>query len=127
MASVPNFPSDHITYIARTNHRNAMTAFGMRCRDRLSHVYIIGKTGTGKSTLLRTVMKQDLCSGHGFALFDPHGDLAEAVNTYIPPSRIHDVTYLNLSDTRQTWHFNPLAGISAAERPLAAAGIVEVF
>ena len=116
-----------ITYFARTNHRNAGIPFGIRRADRRSHLYVIGKTGTGKSTLLRTFMLQDFANGEGFALFDPHGDLAEDVVSQVPPARHEDLIYLNVPDQSRVWHFNPFAGISKERRALAAAGMVEVF
>ena len=116
-----------ITYFARTNHRNAGTPFGIRRVDRRSHMYIIGKTGTGKSTLLKTLILQDIAAGEGLALFDPHGDLAEAVAMQIPPGRKSDLIYLDVPDRSLAWHFNPFADIPEERRSLAAAGMVEVF
>jgi hypothetical protein len=116
-----------ITYFACTNHRNSGTPFGIRRADRRSHMYLVGKTGTGKSTLLKTLMQQDLAAGEGFALFDPHGDLAEEIVAKVPASRRCDLIYLNVPDRSFLWHFNPFAGIPAEGRALAAAGIVEVF
>ena len=72
--------------------------FGIRTEDRFSHVYVIGKTGTGKSTLLETMALQDLEHGNGFALIDPHGDLAERLAARIPPARQVDTIYFNPSD-----------------------------
>src|SRR6185295_18026383 len=116
-------PSDNnITYFARTNHRNTGTSFGIRRADRRNHMYIIGKTGTGKSTLLKTLVLQDILAGEGLALFDPHGDLAEEVVSQLPPSRRGDLIYLNVPDRSFTWHFNPFAGIPKEKHALAAAG-----
>jgi type IV secretory pathway TraG/TraD family ATPase VirD4 len=121
-------PSDRdITYFARTNHRNAGVLFGIRRADRRSHMYVIGKTGTGKSTLLKTLVLQDIAAGEGLALFDPHGDLAEEVVSQIPASRRGDLMYLNVPDRSFVWHFNPFAGIPEEKRALAASGMVEVF
>lgn len=88
---------------------------------------IIGKTGTGKSTLLRTLISQDLWNGEGLALIDPHGDLAESVVALIPQKRQHDLIYLDTPDVSKPWFFNPLAGIQEERKALAAAGMVEVF
>ncbi|MEX1258152.1 MAG: DUF87 domain-containing protein [Gemmatimonadota bacterium] len=123
MASFP----DHITYFARTNHRNSDTPFGIRQEDRFSHFYVIGKTGTGKSTLLRTMALQDLARGEGFALFDPHGDLFSEIRSAIPAERSGGVTVLDIPDPAIDWHFNPFANVSAAMRPLAASGLIETF
>jgi energy-coupling factor transporter ATP-binding protein EcfA2 len=117
----------HITHFARTNHRNEGRLFGIKARDRLSHVLAIGKTGTGKSTLLKTLISQDIRNGHGCALFDPHGDLAEEVLALVPEHRRRDLVYLDVPDTSNVWHFNPLSGIPEEKHALAAAGLVEVF
>ncbi len=96
--------------------------------DLRRHLYIIGKTGTGKSTLLFDLMLGDLLAGRGFALLDPHGDLATAVADATPPWRIPDgVIYLDPSDLQHPIGFNPLYGISPDQRPLVAAHIVAAF
>lgn len=120
-------PDRQITHFARTNHRNTATPFGIRRADRRSHMYVIGKTGTGKSTLLKTLILQDVKNGEGLALFDPHGDLAEDVVSKIPASRRRDLIYLNVPDESFVWHFNPFAGIPKERHAVAAAGMVEVF
>jgi hypothetical protein len=120
-------PDRQITYFARTNHRNTRTPFGIRRADRRNHMYVIGKTGTGKSTLLKTLTLHDMRAGEGLALFDPHGDLAEEVVAQVPSERRRDLVYLNVPDTSVVWHFNPFAGIPKDRRALAAAGMVEVF
>jgi len=86
-------------------------AVGIDDTDRLFHMHIVGKTGTGKSTLLKMLMQQDLSRGHGFALLDPHGDLAEEVLDGVPKSRIQDVVYLNPADTDFPMPFNILEAV----------------
>jgi DNA helicase HerA-like ATPase len=78
---------------ARVDFRSDNRFFGIKTEDRFSHIYIIGKTGTGKSTLIETMAIQDMESGNGFALIDPHGDLVERIARRIPPSRRADVIY----------------------------------
>ena len=96
--------------------------------DLRRHLYVIGKTGTGKSTLLHNLMLSDLHAGRGFALFDPHGDLATAVADATPAWRIAEgVIYLDPSDLAHPIGFNPLHGIAVDHRPLAAAHIVAAF
>jgi len=101
--------------------------FGSRPDDRRAHMYVIGKTGTGKSSLLEGMIRQDLVAGHGLALFDPHGDLAERLNDWMPESRKRDLIYLNVPDPAQPFGFNPLEGVPPLRRSLAANGIVEAL
>ncbi|HWM90308.1 MAG TPA: type IV secretion system DNA-binding domain-containing protein [Thermoanaerobaculia bacterium] len=120
-------PHQHITYFARTTYRNRGKRFGIRREDRRSHMLIIGRTGTGKSTLLRTLVSQDILRGEGFALFDPHGDLIESLLPLIPPARQADLVYLDTPNAARPWFFNPFAGVDPEKKALAAAGMVEVF
>jgi len=122
------FPKDNrITFLARTNFRNERRPFGIRQADRLAHMYIIGKTGTGKSTLLETMIRQDVLAGHGLALLDPHGDLVERIFEWIPEERREDLIYFNVPDTSRPLGFNPLENVPPEKRSLAAAGVLEVF
>jgi hypothetical protein len=95
--------------------------------DRRRHLYVIGKTGTGKSTLLYNLMLADLECGHGFALLDPHGDNAAAVADAVAPAETIRVIYLDPSDLAHPIGFNPLNNIAADQRPLVAAHIVAAF
>ena len=116
-----------LTFFARTNFRNQGKLFGIRQDDRRSAVYIIGKTGTGKSSLLETFIRQDIASGHGLALFDPHGDLVESVLAVIPERRTADLIYFNATDLNHSVGFNPLEHVPAEKRPLAASSLLDVF
>ncbi len=100
---------------------------GIEDTDRLFHTHVIGKTGTGKSTLLQNFMTQDLRRGHGFALLDPHGDLAEEVLDRVPRSRLQDVVYLNPADIDFPVPFNVLEAVDEAQHHLIAAGLVSIF
>ena len=84
-----------VMHLARVDFRNDDRIFGIKSEDRFSHIYIIGKRGTGKSTLIETMAIQDMESGNGFALIDPHGDLVERIAARIPMSRRGDVVYFN--------------------------------
>ena len=101
--------------------------FGIKREDRFSHIYVIGKTGTGKSTLLETMALQDLATGNGFALIDPHGDLVERIAARIPEPRKADVFYLDAANPAQPYGYNPLRYVRSDRRALAASGILEVF
>src|SRR5712691_11308610 len=116
-----------VTHLARTDFRNNHRVFGIKTEDRFSHIYIIGKTGTGKSTLLETMAIQDLEHGNGFALIDPHGDLAERVAARIPSGRQLDTIYFNPSDPTQPYGYNPLRQVRREFTSLAASGLMEVL
>src|SRR5258707_12239029 len=94
-----------VSYFAATNFRNQGTKFGIKQADRLSHMHVIGKTGTGKSTLLETLFDQDLKAGRGCALIDPHGDLAARVAARVPELRQSDLVYGNLPDPAQSYGY----------------------
>ena len=79
---------DDITIIGATNFRGNAREFGIYGDDRRRHVYIIGKTGVGKTTLMEGMIRQDIMNGNGVALVDPHGDLAESLLNEVPPDRI---------------------------------------
>jgi len=119
--------SNTITYFGETNFRGKRTRFGIRQTDRMGHIHIIGKTGTGKSTLLETLIRQDVEAGRGLALLDPHGDLVEKIESLIPPHRRDDLIYFNVPDPANELGFNPLEHIAPLKRPLAASGLLEVF
>jgi hypothetical protein len=95
--------------------------------ERRRHLYIIGQTGTGKSTLLLNLIRQDLVAGEGLALLDPHGDLAEAVLAHVPRARTNDLVYLNPADADWPIGFNPLSGVPNHLKPVVADGIVSAF
>lgn len=119
--------SNDVTYLARTDFRNGQQLFGIKREDRFSHVYIIGKTGTGKSTLMEAMALQDLERGNGFALIDPHGDLVERIADRIPAKRLLDVVYLDAADPTQPYGYNPLRHVRSDRIALAASGMMEVF
>jgi hypothetical protein len=118
---------EEITYFATTDFRNRATPFGIKRSDRRAHMYILGKTGTGKSTLLETLIRQDLSRGHGVALLDPHGDLAAEVLSEVPLERRADLIYFDATDDKHPLGFNPLESVAARYRPLAASGLLSVF
>lgn len=116
-----------VTLFAKTNFRDENHVFGIREADRRAHMYVIGKTGTGKSTLLEVLIDQDIRAGGGLALVDPHGDLVERVLARIPAERAGDVIYLNAPDFSDPLGFNPLESVSPDKRPLVASSLIEVF
>src|SRR5262249_24927676 len=120
-------PDDRITFLARTNFHGYSRLFGIRQADRRTHMYLIGKTGTGKSTLLETLIAQDMKAGQGLALLDPHGDLVQKVLTQVPKERRADLVYFDAPDRQRPLSFNPLERVAPARRAFAASAIVEVF
>jgi type IV secretory pathway TraG/TraD family ATPase VirD4 len=119
--------SKHIIYLGRVDFRDDRRMFGILPEDRFSHLYVLGKTGTGKSTLLENMAVQDLEHGNGFALIDPHGELADRIASRIPKSRQSDVVYLDASDPSQPYGYNPLRHVREDRIALAASGFLEVF
>lgn len=126
MTQLPDSTSTVSTFAA-TNFREEETPFGIRQRDRRSHMYILGKTGTGKSTLLETLLRQDVAARRGFALLDPHGDLVAKIRDYVPADRQADLIDFDVTNTDAPLGFNPLESVSPARRSLAAGGLLEVF
>lgn len=116
-----------ITYFAHTNFRNQNKLFGIKQSDRLMHTYIIGKTGTGKSTLLKTMILQDIEHGRGCCLLDPHSDLVTDVLARVPEHRKGDIIYFNIPDQHLTLRYNPLKRVSYEKRSLVASGLLEVL
>jgi type IV secretory pathway TraG/TraD family ATPase VirD4 len=119
--------ADHVLHIGRVDFRNDNRLFGIKHEDRFSHLYIIGKTGTGKSTLIETMALQDLERGNGFALIDPHGDLVARIAARIPASQQQRVFYLNATDPAQPYGYNPLRHVAEDRIALAASGMIDVF
>lgn len=116
-----------VTYFAVTDFRNIRQRFGIKERDRSGHLYILGKTGTGKSTLIQTMAACDIGRGQGMALIDPHGDLAEAVLSQVPENRINDVIFFNPSDLDYPIAFNPLEKVAPDKHHLVVSGLISVF
>ncbi len=116
-----------ITLFAETNFRNARRRFGIKTDDRRRHMYVIGKTGMGKTTLLENLILADIYAGHGCCYIDPHGDTAEKLVDFIPPNRINDVVYFNPADVDFPMGFNILETESEWQKPLVASGLMGVF
>ena len=124
------YPHDHeadIVYFGKTNFRNALRKFGVKTDDRRRHVYVIGKTGMGKTTLLENMILSDIYAGHGCCYVDPHGDTADKLIDYIPSWRINDVVYFNPSDVEHPIGFNILESIDPSMKHLVASSLMSVF
>jgi len=118
---------NNITVFAETTFRNRAQKFGIKKDDRRRHMYLIGKTGMGKSTILENMIMEDIRAGRGVAVVDPHGDLAEKVIEYIPADRINDVIYFNPADMEYPIAFNVVEQVEPHLRHLVASGLIGVF
>lgn len=123
MAYDPN----KITYIGQTDFRNQKVKFGIKALDRTRHLYTIGKTGMGKSTLLENMAIQDIQNGEGLAFIDPHGGSAEKLLDYIPEHRIKDVIYVAPFDIEHPVSFNVMESVDPDKRHLVASGLMSTF
>jgi energy-coupling factor transporter ATP-binding protein EcfA2 len=115
------------TPIGLTNWHNTNQPFYIKDADRLEHIYVIGKTGVGKSTLLLNMAVSDIEKGKGLCVIDPHGDMAEKLLNYIPEERVEDVIYFNPKDIGHPIAFNPLRAVHPDFHHLVASGLVSTF
>ena len=116
-----------INFFAQTNFRNTEKKFGIRIDDRRRHVYVIGKTGMGKTAMLQNMAIQDIQNGNGVGFVDPHGEAAEELLKYVPSSRINDVVYINPGDLDFPIAFNVMENVGLAYRHLVASGLMGAF
>ena len=119
--------SNKITYFAETDARNKRVKFGIKEEDRLRHIYSIGKTGMGKSTMLENMAIQDIQNGNGMAFLDPHGKTADLLLDYIPEERIKDVIYFAPFDTEHPISFNVMEDVGPMRRHLVLSGLMSAF
>lgn len=112
---------------AETNFRNQQRRFGIKTDDRRRHMYMIGKTGMGKTTLLENMVLADIYAGHGVGIVDPHGDFAEKILNFIPSWRVNDVVYFNPADSNYPVAFNVLEAVESTHKHLVASGMMGVF
>jgi len=118
---------DKIVYLAETDFRNKKIKFGIKAKDRTKHIYIIGKTGMGKSTLLENMAVQDIQNGEGLAFIDPHGSTAEKLLEYIPENRVKDTVYFAPFDTDYPVSFNVMEDVGYDKRHLVVSGLMSAF
>ena len=118
---------EQITYFAETDSRNKRDRFGIKSKDRTKHMYVIGKTGMGKSTLLENMIIQDIQNGEGLAMIDPHGASAEKILDYIPEHRIQDVIYFAPFDLDNPVAFNVMEDVGYDKRHLVVSGLMSAF
>jgi energy-coupling factor transporter ATP-binding protein EcfA2 len=118
---------EDITPIGITNFRNTNKRFGIKDKDRLQHMYVIGKSGTGKSTLLQNMAISDIERSNGLCIIDPHGDIATEILKYIPEGRKQDLIYFNATDLENPIAFNPLKAVHPKYHDLVASGLISTF
>jgi energy-coupling factor transporter ATP-binding protein EcfA2 len=116
-----------VTYLGKVDFRNKELTFGIKEKDRTKHMYIIGKSGMGKSTLLENLAIQDIENGEGMCFIDPHGSTAEKLLDHIPESRIKDVVYFAPFDGEHPIGLNMLEKVPADKRYLVANGLMSAF
>src|SRR3989344_1047672 len=119
--------SSKVTYFAETDARHERKPFGIKADDRSKHIYVIGKTGMGKSTLLENMAIQDIQNGNGLAFIDPHGGTAEKLLEYVPEERIRDVLYFAPFDMEYPVSFNIMEDVGVNKRHLVVNGLMSVF
>jgi hypothetical protein len=118
---------ERVTYFAATDSRGKRTPFGLKAKDRNKHMYVIGKTGMGKSTLLENMAIQDMRNGEGLAFVDPHGETADRLLEFVPPERINDVVYFAPFDLDRPIAFNVMEDVGYDKRHLVVSGLMATF
>jgi type IV secretory pathway TraG/TraD family ATPase VirD4 len=113
--------------IGKTTSHSSGIYFGIRPADRRQHMYVIGQTGTGKSTLLKNMAISDVRQGHGVCVIDPHGELVEDILNFVPRHRTNEVVYFNPSDTENPIGLNVLEYRDEEEKQLVASSLISVF
>ncbi len=118
---------ERVTYFAETDARNRRVPFGIKAKDRSRHMYVIGKTGMGKSTLLENLAIQDIRNGEGMVFIDPHGKTADLFLDYIPKERVKDVMYFAPFDSDFPISFNVMEDVGYDKRHLVMSGLMSAF
>ncbi len=116
-----------ITFLGQTTFRNEMKKFGIKTDDRRRHIFILGKTGTGKTEFLLNTALQDINRGYGVGFFDPHGETAEKLLDFVPSERINDVLYFNPADLEFPLAFNIFEEVDDSKRNLVSSNLLAVF
>ncbi|MBU1119446.1 type IV secretion system DNA-binding domain-containing protein [Patescibacteria group bacterium] len=118
---------DDVTILGETNYRGKFTKFGIRRDDRRRHMYVIGKTGMGKTTFLENMVISDIRKGNGLCVVDPHGDFAHKMLQYVPSNRVNDVIYFDAGDINYPLGFNVMESVNPEYKHLVASGLLGVF
>ena len=121
------YDPEKITFFAKTDARGQEVPFGIKAKDRQRHMYVVGKTGMGKSTLLENMAAQDIQNGEGVAFIDPHGSAAETLLEYVPEHRVKDVVYFAPFDINNPVSFNVMEDVGPDKRHLVVSGLMSTF
>jgi len=121
------YDPEKITFFAKTDARGQDVPFGIKAKDRQRHMYVVGKTGMGKSTLLENMAAQDIQNGEGIAFIDPHGSAAETLLEYVPEHRVKDVVYFAPFDINNPVSFNVMEDVGPDKRHLVVSGLMSTF
>lgn len=124
---MPASPDNDVVLFGNTEFRNSVQNFGIKLDDRRRHMYVVGKSGMGKSELLKTLAIQDIRDGRGICFMDPHGDAVYDLLDYIPPERVKDVIFINPADMQYPVGFNVMEQVGFDQRHLVADGMMAVF
>jgi hypothetical protein len=127
LPTLHNTPTTELCPFAITNYRQTREEFGIKRRDRARHMYVLGKSGSGKSRMLELLIKSDLEQGQGICVIDPHGDMIDSVLKMVPESRVGDVIYFNPTDEDFPISFNPIEKVAPLFRPQVTSGLIEIF
>lgn len=123
----PAISIGHQLVLGENLHQGKKTTVTLSIEQRLRHMYLIGATGTGKSTMLLKLIAQDIKNGLGIAVLDPHGDLIDLILGYVPEDRYEDVVLLDPSDVDYPVGFNILSAHSEVEKNVLSSDLVSVF
>src|SRR3989344_5646881 len=124
----PNLQNNtDVLYLGKSNFRGTDKIFGIKNKDRFQHMYVIGQTGTGKTSLLRNLAIQDIEAGRGVAVVDPHGEFVQGLLAAIPKNRLDDVIYFNPIDTEWPIGFNILEVKNPEHKHLVSSGLMSIF
>jgi len=110
-----------------TNYHNSYQPFGIYYQDRRRHLYTVGKSGVGKSKLMELLIQNDIKTGKGVGVLDPHGDLIDSVLKMIPQDRINDVVYFDPGDTSYPIAFNPIENVGPEYKMQVTIGFIHIF
>jgi len=124
---LPKAGAQDVSAFGITNYHNSFQPFGILYKDRRRHLYTVGKSGTGKSKLLELLIKNDIMSGKGVGVLDPHGDLIDSVLKMIPQNRIDDVVYFDPGDVSFPIAFNPIENVGEEYKMQVTIGFIQIF